>query len=81
MTEEQFIKLVKQPEIPMEVWYEYFVERTGNRVPFPEFVKQFTLAIAYERIVPSSRGFQRISFTNALNQFYDYYKKKFNLWT
>jgi hypothetical protein len=79
MTKERFIEVTKMPEVPMDVWFEYYKDR-GGVLDFEEFKKVFTTFLWNESIV-TVRGVQKhITLRSALNNFYQYYKTKFNLW-
>lgn len=81
MTKEQFIELMRSPEIPMRVWYEYYRERGGHIAAFDQFEYVFSVAIWNEEMVLNSKKqLVKLSFQKAVESLYNYYKTKFNLW-
>lgn len=81
MTKEQFLRVVEMPEIPLTLWYEYFLETSGFRMSFEDFEYVFSVSVWNEQIVRGTDGqHKRLTFKNAVDNFYDYYKRKFKLW-
>jgi hypothetical protein len=78
MTKEQFLEIIKKPEIPMEIWFEYYKERGGLADP-ETFTKVFTTALWNQWNLRRPDGsVVQVSFKTALEGFYEYYAKKFN---
>lgn len=79
MTEEEYLVIQKQPEIPMPTWFEFYQER-GGVLPYDEFVHYFTTVLRNQSVVRSSSyGLKQITFKSALDNFFNYYNKKFRL--
>ena len=80
MTKEEFLFIVKQPEIPMEVWFDYYRERGGMINDLEQFIHVFSIILWNEQIIQGSDGnMKKVTPTSAFSQFHDYYAKKFNL--
>ena len=81
MTKEEFLVIVKCHEIPMSLWYEYFLETSGMRISFEDFEHVFSIILWNEKVVRNTNGeMKKVTFKNAVDNFYDYYKRKFKLW-
>lgn len=81
MTKEQFLFILKQPEIPMEVWFEYYRERGGTIADFEKFVYVFSVVVWNEQTMVGSDGnMKQVTIVSSFYNFHDYYSKKFNLW-
>lgn len=81
MTKEQFLLILKQPEIPMEVWFEYYRERGGMIDDFEKFSYIFSIILWNKQEIQGSDGnMKQVTLASAFYQFHDYYAKKFNLW-
>ena len=79
MTKDEYLELLKLPEIPISIWFEYYRERGGIVDDINEFQKMFFTAISNEWVTDSPSGVKRITLTSALHNFYSYYNKKFEM--
>ena len=81
MTKEQYLLIIQQPEVPMALWFEYYLERGGLVKDFDEFQKIFVTLTWHQAIVTGANGqSKKINLQTALNNFHGYYAKKFDLW-
>lgn len=79
MTKEEYLEVCKLPEIPMNRWFEYYRERGGIVEDRDEFERIFATAIANEFIVGTESNPKKITLQSAINNFYSYYNKKFDI--
>ncbi len=80
MTKEQFIEVMKMPEIPMSLWFEYYRERGGYIADPVEFERVFTVMLRNEGSVKGADGtLKQITLKSSYDNFYAYYKQKFEL--
>lgn len=81
MTKQQYELIRNQPEIPLEIWYEFFLERGGSQIGLPQFHKLFAIVIQPGgTMVNGGDGQPRwIDFNSALNNLYGYYNQKFEI--
>jgi hypothetical protein len=80
MTREQYLIMIQQPEIPMSLWFEYYLDRGGVVRSFEEFERVFSILMWNESTMKSSNGqMKQITFGSALRNLYEYYNKKFGL--
>ena len=79
MTKEEYIEVLKLPEIPIPIWFEYYRERGGTIDDVAEFQKTFFTAIHNEWVVTSPFGAKKITLKSALHNFYSYYNRKFGM--
>ena len=81
MTLEQFNNLLTKPEIPMDIWYEFFLEKGGSPIGIENFMKYFSVITQPgETMVTGTDGQPRwCSLRGAYQKFYDHYKAKFGL--
>jgi hypothetical protein len=78
MNKEQYQLLITKPEIPIELWYEFFLEKGGANIGLEAFVDIFTNMLMGVSIV-SKTGPKWVSLETALRKFYGHYNKKFGL--
>lgn len=82
MTKEVYLLILQQPEIPMEFWFEYYKERGGRIPDLERFENTFSIILWNNSTIQGSDGvLKQVTFKSALNSFYEYYNKKFELWT
>lgn len=74
MTKKEYIELRNQPEIPLDIWFEYYQER-GGTLDKEEFIQIFSILMTQETVTAT----KVINFHTALNNFYRYYNQKFGL--
>lgn len=81
MTEQEFIELQKQPEIPMSAWFEFYKEKGGTLDDIVKFEEVFTTLIVNESVIGTvgSPNLKQITLKSALTKFYEYYNEKFGL--
>jgi hypothetical protein len=79
MTKEQYLIIKQKPEIPMEIWFEYYRERGGELYDFGSFTRLFSTCIMNKAMVNTSTGTKQITLKSALTKFYEYYDKKFDI--
>ena len=79
MTKDEYLEVIKLPEIPVPIWFEYYRERGGIIEDKSEFEKTFLAAISNEWIVGTASGEKKITLQSAINNFYSYYNKKFDI--
>lgn len=79
MTKEEYIIIREKPDIPMNIWYEFFLERGGFSIGLDKFIEIFS-NILLGSIIRKTNGEQTfVNFNSALSQFYKYYNNKFLL--
>lgn len=78
MTKAEYLVVRNQPEIPMDIWYEYYLERGGTNIGLSLFVEAFT-NVLLGTIVMTKSGPKTLSLKTALISFYKYYNQKFGL--
>lgn len=81
MTKEQYQELLKKPDISMEVWYDFFLERGGKEIGLQEFIAYFE-QVTHEQpriILGSDRRIKWVSIGSATRKFHEYYSQKFGL--
>lgn len=67
------------PEIPMDIWYEYFLERGGRDIGISRFQDLFIQILSKgQTMIAGPRGIKYVSFGSAITNFYKYYNEKFN---
>ncbi len=74
MTKEDYQQLREKPEIPMDRWYEFYIERGGFQIGLEKFTELFT-----DTMLGVTIGKRFMSLETALRQFYQYYNKKFDI--
>ncbi len=81
MTEQEYLQLREQPEIPMSAWFEFYREKGGILNDIGEFEKVFTTAIVNESVIGTvgSPTLKQVTLKTALNRFYEHYNQKFGL--
>ena len=79
MTKEQFEQLSKKEEIPIDIWYQYFIDKGGQNIGLEKFKNIFLQMIQQGQvIVTGTKGTPKfISLKSALDNFYTFYKEKF----
>jgi len=80
MTKEQFLFILKQPEIPMEVWFEFYRERGGSIPDLETFTHVFSIILWNESHIQVGDTMKQVTLGSAFKNFHDYYAKKFSLW-
>jgi hypothetical protein len=81
MTKEQYLLIIQQPEVPMALWFEYYLERGGLIKDFHDFEKMFVTFTWHQAIVTGTDGnSKKINLGTALRNLHEYYAKKFDLW-
>lgn len=78
ITEQRYQQLEKMQEIPMDAWYEYFLERGGTPVGLEQFTPLFS-QIIQGFTIQTGTNVRYVTFETALSNFYTYYRKKFKL--
>lgn len=78
MTKERYLEIRDREEIPKEVWYEYYKER-GGVLGEDEFWQNFVKAIFSRLVVVNRNGPKQIDLKTALESFYGYYNRKFDV--
>lgn len=81
MTKEQYLELFTKPEIPMDIWYEFFLERGGAQIGMELFARVFGIVTQPGgTMVTGSNGQPKwISMESCYKNFYQYYQQKFEL--
>lgn len=83
MTKEEWEKLRIEEEIPLSLFYDYYVELRGNLVvmsledfetAFPQFM-QFTLG----GVIITKNGLKYVNFDNIIQKVYKYFDEKFGI--
>jgi len=81
MTKEQYLIIIELPELPMTAWFEYYLERGGAIKDFEQFQHVFSVILWNESSMQGPDGvLKQVTFHSALQSFYHYYAKKFDLW-
>lgn len=75
MTKEQYLIIRTMPEIPMDIWFEFYKERGGilQRVDFDNI---FSTIIWNNSITINMK---QVTLSSAINNFYSYYNEKFGV--
>lgn len=81
MTEKEYLLIREKPEIPMDIWYEYFLERGGTAIGLEAFRKAFyrVLEMGTAGVLSSTGVPKFVTFNSCLRSFYSYYNKKFTV--
>lgn len=78
MTKEQYLLIKEKPEIPMDIWYDFFLERGGSNIGLSKFTEAFTNVLLGVNIIKPS-GIKHVSLKTSLDKFYKYYNHKFSV--
>ncbi len=78
MTKEKYLEVRDMTEIPKEIWYKYYKER-GGMVDEDKFWEAFVKSLVSKMVVVNRDGPKQIDFKTALDSFYGYYNRKFNV--
>lgn len=78
MTEQEYKELRERTEIPMKVWYDYFLERGGSDIGLGSFENYFTKMLLGVAISKSGKVLY-VNLQTALQSFYKHYNEKFGL--
>lgn len=80
MTKEEWINIRVQQEMPLSVFYSYYLDKGGT---YPEYMfnQKFPEFIAKHIHVPymSAVGFRNVNMENIIHKIYEYYDQKFNV--
>lgn len=81
MTAEEYKQLLEKPEIPMEIWYEFFLEKGGKQIGLEDFTSRFKIVTdpGEHMVIGSNNIFKWVSMGSALKHFHEHYKEKFGL--
>lgn len=81
MTEQEYIELQKQPEIPMSAWFEFYKEKGGTLDNIVKFEEAFTTLLVNQSVIATvgSPTMKQVTLKSALDRFYEHYNKKFGL--
>lgn len=79
MTEQDYKELLIKPEIPMDIWYEFFLEKGGANIGLSLFVEAFTNVLIGVNMVTLQGKPKHVSLETALRKFYQHYNQKFGL--
>lgn len=81
MTEEEYKSLLTKSDIPIEYWFEFFLEKGGAKIDINLFTEIFVALIKEEEIpITGSDGSVKwVSLQSATAKFHDHYRKQFNL--
>lgn len=76
MTKEQYLLIREKEEIPIEIWYEFFLEKGGSNIGLEVFTDLFTNMLLGKMVI-TTFGPKLISLETALRAFYKHYNQKF----
>ncbi len=81
MTKEQYQELLTKPEIPMDLWYEFFIEMGGTNIDLGTFANMFLILTRDgETPVSGTDGeIKWVSLASAQKKFHEHYHKLFGL--
>jgi hypothetical protein len=81
MTEQEYIQLREQREIPMSAWFEFYREKGGTLDDIVKFEEVFTTLVVNQSVigVVGSPNLKQITLKSALSKFYQHYNEKFGL--
>lgn len=78
MTKQRWEAIKNLKEIPMDVWFEYYIENGGKVNNLLVFTHLFTRILFADDLVRNSTGrLVDVNFKTALNRLYSYYNDKF----
>lgn len=81
MTEQEYLQLREQPEIPMSAWFDFYKEKGGAIYDIVEFEKTFTTLIINQSVIATvgSPTMKQVTLKSALDKFYQHYNEKFGI--
>lgn len=78
MDKEQYLKIRGEEEIPLSLFYEYFIEK-GGKASMREFEESFPQAVV-NVMIPNSLGQTRfMDFEAIVHKVYKYFNEKFGV--
>lgn len=81
MTKDEYLELINKPEIPMDVWYNFFLEKGGDELGLEEFTARFKAVTQNvpRMVIGTDKAFKWVSMDSALRKFHEHYREKFEL--
>lgn len=79
MTKSEYLKIRELSEIPMESWYQFFLDNGGSEIGIGEFTRIFSTFTWNASVVRGSMGLKQIKYGDCVQKFYEYYNQKFGL--
>lgn len=81
MTEQEYIQLREQPEIPMSAWFEFYREKGGVIDDIVKFEEVFTTLLVNQSVISTvgSPTLKQVTLKSALDKFYQHYNQKFGI--
>lgn len=80
MTKEEYLLLIKKPEVPIELWFAYYREMGGIIEEINEFAQIFSTILWNQSEILGSDGvMKKVTPQSAFNRLHSYYHKKFGL--
>ena len=80
MTKEEWLKISQQEELPLHVFYEYYLEKGGTFMNLLKFEEIFSsLIINGPIILGAGKPVVHITHVSAIGRLFRYYNEKFNI--
>lgn len=80
MDKKDYLKIKEQVEIPLSLFYEYYLDKNKNNevMDLKEFEAYFPQFMQYQAI-ETKNGVKFVNFTSIVKKVYDYFNQKWDL--
>lgn len=75
-------QISKQTELPLSVFYAYYIENKGKYMTLEEFERTFPVYMQQHSVIPlitATGGVSMFNYKHAIQKIYDYFNGKFNI--